>query len=446
VPFDQHKNLAISRIIAPPSPADLGTAVDIIPGEEARFPIPPFNVTIWPPSAIPTPANAEVARVTLIQNNRLFIERAVEGTVARSILIGDFIAETVTAKALLDIENAITSLEAIVANGPVALHATQHEVGGSDPIDGDMALANVTVNSLVCYTFAAFAQNIFAPDYRIEAKLHLTSQGDGQALLTNDAGTDFSLLQFGGTTSAFPALLRNGNNLAVYQADSSGLASIIVDRVKLGFSGLDILQNAGTPEGNVTAPVGALYLRRDGGIGTTLYVKQSGAATATGWLPVANVGAAPSLHAPTHAAGGTDPVTVTGLAGYPGGTTTFLRADGTFSTLPAGAAKVFRTSHSWALVGDVSALTNLPVTFIPLVGTQTARIVGVRAMTFTGTITAKMHVNGTPVAPDVAVTTTPTTTAFNTPVTNDTYINWLLSAPAGGPTMLTLTVYLEHTV
>jgi hypothetical protein len=47
-------------------------------------------------------------------------------------------------------------------------------------------------------------------------------------------------------------------------------------------------------------------------------------------------GGAPDPHAPTHAVGGSDPVPVTTLGGYPGGTTTFLRADGTFALPPAG--------------------------------------------------------------------------------------------------------------
>jgi hypothetical protein len=38
----------------------------------------------------------------------------------------------------------------------------------------------------------------------------------------------------------------------------------------------------GTPEGNVTAPVGTAYLREDGGAGTTLYIKESGTGN-TGW-------------------------------------------------------------------------------------------------------------------------------------------------------------------
>lgn len=40
---------------------------------------------------------------------------------------------------------------------------------------------------------------------------------------------------------------------------------------------------SGTPEGAITAPVGSLYTRTDGGAGTTLYVKESGAGN-TGWV------------------------------------------------------------------------------------------------------------------------------------------------------------------
>lgn len=40
---------------------------------------------------------------------------------------------------------------------------------------------------------------------------------------------------------------------------------------------------AGTPEGSVTAPIGSLYTRSDGGAVTTLYIKESGAGN-TGWV------------------------------------------------------------------------------------------------------------------------------------------------------------------
>lgn len=45
------------------------------------------------------------------------------------------------------------------------------------------------------------------------------------------------------------------------------------------------LYGSGSPEGTVTASVGELYRRTDGGPGTTLYIKESGAGS-TGWRPV----------------------------------------------------------------------------------------------------------------------------------------------------------------
>jgi hypothetical protein len=42
------------------------------------------------------------------------------------------------------------------------------------------------------------------------------------------------------------------------------------------------LAGAGVPEGVVVAAIGVLYINTDGGAGTTLYVKESGAGN-TGW-------------------------------------------------------------------------------------------------------------------------------------------------------------------
>lgn len=44
-----------------------------------------------------------------------------------------------------------------------------------------------------------------------------------------------------------------------------------------------IYAGSGTPESNVTAPKGSLFLRDDGGAGTSLYVKETGAGN-TGWV------------------------------------------------------------------------------------------------------------------------------------------------------------------
>ena len=57
-------------------------------------------------------------------------------------------------------------------------------------------------------------------------------------------------------------------------AVTRALQSFVANYVRTG---------TGTPEGNVTAGIGCLYLRLDGGAGTTLYVKESGTGN-TGWV------------------------------------------------------------------------------------------------------------------------------------------------------------------
>jgi hypothetical protein len=40
----------------------------------------------------------------------------------------------------------------------------------------------------------------------------------------------------------------------------------------------------GAPEGVVAAPVGSLFLRTNGGTSTSLYVKETGTTTSSGWV------------------------------------------------------------------------------------------------------------------------------------------------------------------
>ena len=44
-----------------------------------------------------------------------------------------------------------------------------------------------------------------------------------------------------------------------------------------------IYWGAGTPEAACTGRIGDVYLRTNGGAGTTLYIKETGANTKTGW-------------------------------------------------------------------------------------------------------------------------------------------------------------------
>lgn len=58
--------------------------------------------------------------------------------------------------------------------------------------------------------------------------------------------------------------------------------SVQVDTTVSFANGVTVITGAGTPEAAVTAPVGSLFLRSDGGAATTLYVKQTGVGN-TGW-------------------------------------------------------------------------------------------------------------------------------------------------------------------
>lgn len=101
---DAHKNLAVSLVATAPSPASSGTSLVVTAGHGTRFPAVPFNATIWEDGELPDPENAEIVRVTGISTDTLTIARAQEGTSARTVVVGDRIAATVTAKTLTDVE------------------------------------------------------------------------------------------------------------------------------------------------------------------------------------------------------------------------------------------------------------------------------------------------------------------------------------------------------
>jgi hypothetical protein len=68
-----------------------------------------------------------------------------------------------------------------------------------------------------------------------------------------------------------------GNKYASIKHDGTNMT------IKDSNSGVVWRTGAGTPEGAVTAPVGSLYTRTDGGASSTLYVKESGTSN-TGWI------------------------------------------------------------------------------------------------------------------------------------------------------------------
>jgi hypothetical protein len=72
----------------------------------------------------------------------------------------------------------------------------------------------------------------------------------------------------------------SGTNLIRPQATGTGTASVVRYHTT---TSVFWTSGSGTPEGVVTAPVGSLFTRTDGGAATTLYVKESGTGS-TGWV------------------------------------------------------------------------------------------------------------------------------------------------------------------
>ena len=164
----------------------------------------------------------------------------------------------------------------------------------------------------------------------------------------------------------------------------------------------------------------------------------------TAWEGYSDAGGVltPGPHAATHASGGSDPVTVTTLAGYPGGTTTFLRADGSFATPTAGAPSAHHTTHETggtdaitALAGNVITSGTIASARLParvgavgiiLDGGGSAITTGVKGfleVPFAGTITA-----ATLLSTDAAVTSG----SIVIDVWKDTYANY---PPTSGDTI-----------
>lgn len=110
---------------------------------------------------------------------------------------------------------------------------------------------------------------------------------------------------------------------------------------------------------------------------------------------------------------------------------------------------VFQLSHSYSVIGALSAQT-LPPFFVPVISGQTAVLEAVRCVLQSGTsIAAAIQQNGVniPGLGAVSVTPTPTTTNPTNPVnlSNNDYLQVVLSSPVGVPTGLSVSIYVQYT-
>jgi len=93
-----YKNFAYSRVATAPSPATTGASLVITTGEGVLFPATfPFNCVIYPVGEMPLLTNSEIVKVTGITGDTFTIVRQQEETSARTVVIGDRIAATISA-------------------------------------------------------------------------------------------------------------------------------------------------------------------------------------------------------------------------------------------------------------------------------------------------------------------------------------------------------------
>lgn len=114
--------------------------------------------------------------------------------------------------------------------------------------------------------------------------IYMVGSSGGSGFLAN-IGTVFNLTGRGSTTLAFGT-----NDVDRISVDLSGNTTLLTGNLVVSTAGKGVTlpggitwtSGAGSPEGVVTAPIGSIYSRSDGGILTSFYVKQSGTGN-TGW-------------------------------------------------------------------------------------------------------------------------------------------------------------------
>jgi len=98
--------------------------------------------------------------------------------------------------------------------------------------------------------------------------------------VTNNSGNGFAIkTAINGANGLFPLT----NNTSTVGNSSLKWSSVAATSFLVGTSSVTFTSDTGSPEGVLTAIVGSLYTRTNGGANTTLYVKESGTGN-TGWV------------------------------------------------------------------------------------------------------------------------------------------------------------------
>jgi hypothetical protein len=209
-----------------------------------------------------------------------------------------------TSQHSLDTSNALNS--ATIVNNGNSNAPIIKSVGTGSPSGVVLQYGPDSFNSTVRYSSDEIYftdASLFLPNNK--ALRFIDSAGTSHNGVTLSSGDDWT---FGADTGANFTNINSGSvgifmavaGTNIYQFYSGGMRPGTDNAVDLGTAAARVratysreirpgdgtpiwTSGTGTPEGAVTAPVGSLFTRTDGGAGTTLYVKQSGTGN-TGWV------------------------------------------------------------------------------------------------------------------------------------------------------------------
>lgn len=134
------------------------------------------------------------------------------------------------------------------------------------------------------YDFAGLPEflPVFSPYGLISGNLEVQASAGARLRLFTD--NDDAYVQLLGTNRTLVFRNAAGTDIARFASSDAVGLSFLPNPVRLASTtGVQLRSGTGSPESVVTAPVGSLFLRTDGGASTTLYVKESGTGN-TGWV------------------------------------------------------------------------------------------------------------------------------------------------------------------
>ena len=166
------------------------------------------------------------------------------------------------------------------------------------PGTGGVTFANPTAlvgSTAVNGTLTTVMRSDAAPAIDLTANYTYTGQWTFSRASTTSALNIYAnatawqcVLGFAGTAEFKMDIASSATGLGVYVSGTKYLAvtsgNVSVPAGTFSVNGATIQASTGSPNGVVTGNPGDMYLNKSGGAGTTLYIKESGSGTNTGWV------------------------------------------------------------------------------------------------------------------------------------------------------------------